>query len=75
MFYGEEDTLFIWNTITFLFIDGLSSNYVLAAIVTYLCNQVSEQQFDQHSTDLSLFTRSSSSFGIHSAVEIYREKQ
>ncbi|CAF3493209.1 unnamed protein product [Adineta steineri] len=40
LFYGEENSLFIWNIITFLFIDFLSSNYVLAAIVTYLLNLI-----------------------------------
>jgi meckelin len=41
LFYGEENTLFIWNVITFLFIDYLFSNYILAAIVTYVLNLVS----------------------------------
>jgi hypothetical protein len=41
LFYGEENSLLIWNTITFLFIDFLSSNYVLAAIITYVLNLVS----------------------------------
>ncbi len=41
LFYGEENTLFIWNVITFLFIDYLSSNYILAAIITYVLNLVS----------------------------------
>lgn len=41
LFYGEESTLFIWNTITFLFIDYVSKNYILAAIITYLLNLVS----------------------------------
>ncbi|CAF0754578.1 unnamed protein product [Adineta steineri] len=40
LFYGEENSLFIWNIITFLFIDFLSSNYVLAAIITYLLNLI-----------------------------------
>jgi len=41
LFYGEENNLFIWNIITFLFIDFLSSNYILATIITYLLNLVS----------------------------------
>lgn len=41
LFFGEENSLFIWNTITYLFVDSLSSNYVLAAIITYLLNFVS----------------------------------
>ena len=40
LFYGEENTLFMWNLITFIFIDFLSSNYILAAVLTYLLNQV-----------------------------------
>ncbi|CAF0912475.1 unnamed protein product [Rotaria sordida] len=40
LFYGEENSLFIWNTITFLFIDFISSNYVLAAIITFLLNLI-----------------------------------
>ncbi|CAF4190136.1 unnamed protein product, partial [Rotaria sordida] len=39
-FYGEESTLFIWNIITFLFIDILARNYVLAAIITYIVNSI-----------------------------------
>ncbi|CAF3878723.1 unnamed protein product [Rotaria sp. Silwood1] len=40
LFYGEESTLFIWNVTTFLFIDFLSGNYVLAAIITYIINAI-----------------------------------
>jgi hypothetical protein len=40
LFYGEERSLFIWNMITFLFIDFLATNYVLAAAITYLLNLV-----------------------------------
>ncbi|UJR38011.1 hypothetical protein I4U23_030693 [Adineta vaga] len=40
LFYGEENSLFIWNTITFLFIDYLSKNFVLATIITYLLNLI-----------------------------------
>ncbi|CAF4509711.1 unnamed protein product, partial [Rotaria socialis] len=35
LFCGEQSTLVIWNMITFLFIDILAQNYVLAAILTY----------------------------------------
>jgi hypothetical protein len=41
LFYGEESSLFIWNMVTFLFIDFLAGNYILAAIITYLLNSVS----------------------------------
>ncbi|CAF2968602.1 unnamed protein product [Rotaria sp. Silwood2] len=40
LFYGEESTLFIWNMITFLFVDVFASNYVLAAIITYIVNSI-----------------------------------
>ncbi len=40
LFYGEERSLFMWNMITFLFIDFLATNYVLAAVITYLLNLV-----------------------------------
>ncbi|CAF0975869.1 unnamed protein product [Adineta ricciae] len=40
LFYGEEDSLFIWNATTFLFIDYLSQDYVLAAILAYLLNLI-----------------------------------
>ena len=41
LFYGEERSLFLWNTATFLFIDVLVANYVLAAAITYILNGVS----------------------------------
>ena len=41
LFYGEESSLFIWNTVTFLFIDFLATDYVLAAAITYILNSVS----------------------------------
>jgi hypothetical protein len=44
LFYGVENSLFIWNLSTFLFIDYLSSNYILATVVTYLLNLVSFQR-------------------------------
>jgi hypothetical protein len=40
LFSGYENSLFIWNTATFVFIDYFATNYVLAAIITYLLNQV-----------------------------------
>lgn len=40
LFCGYENSLFIWNMATFLFIDYFASNYVLAAILTYLLNEV-----------------------------------
>jgi len=40
MFTGHEHSLFMWNMITFLFIDYFAHNYVLAAVVTYLLNLV-----------------------------------
>ncbi|UJR08253.1 hypothetical protein I4U23_012526 [Adineta vaga] len=40
IFAGYENSFFIWNTATFLFIDYFASNYVLAAIVTYLLNLI-----------------------------------
>ncbi len=42
LFYGEESSLFIWNMITFLFIDFLISDYILSIIITYLLNYVSD---------------------------------
>ncbi|CAF5134235.1 unnamed protein product [Rotaria magnacalcarata] len=36
LFCGEQSTLVIWNMITFLFIDILAQNYILAAILTYV---------------------------------------
>ncbi|CAF1576458.1 unnamed protein product, partial [Adineta ricciae] len=43
LFCGYENSLFIWNTATFLFIDYFASNYVLAAIITYLLNLIAEK--------------------------------
>lgn len=40
IFAGHENSLFIWNMATFLFIDYFAFNYVLAAIVTYILNLV-----------------------------------
>jgi hypothetical protein len=40
MFAGHENSLFIWNMATFLFIDYLAFNYVLAAVITYILNLV-----------------------------------
>jgi len=40
MFAGHENSLFIWNMATFLFIDYFAFNYVLAAVITYLINLV-----------------------------------
>ena len=40
LFSGYENSLFIWNTATFLFIDYFATNYILAAIITYLLHQV-----------------------------------
>jgi hypothetical protein len=40
LFSGYENSLFIWNTATFLFVDYFAFNYVLAAIITYLLNLV-----------------------------------
>ncbi|CAF4599618.1 unnamed protein product [Rotaria sp. Silwood1] len=40
LFYGKENSLFIWNIITFLFMDFISTNYVLAAIITFLLNLI-----------------------------------
>ena len=39
-FYGKERALFFWNLSTFLFVDVLSKNFILAAIVTYCLNRV-----------------------------------
>ena len=41
LFYGVERSLLIWNTLTFLFVDILASNFVLAALITYILNGVS----------------------------------
>jgi hypothetical protein len=41
LFYGAESSLFLWNTVTFLFIDVFAGNYILAAIITYILNAVS----------------------------------
>ncbi|CAF3770661.1 unnamed protein product [Rotaria sp. Silwood1] len=43
IFAGYENSLFIWNTATFLFVDYFASNYVLAAIITYLLNLIAVQ--------------------------------
>ncbi len=40
MFAGHENSLFIWNMATFLFIDYFAFNYVLAAVITYILNLV-----------------------------------
>ncbi|CAF1256162.1 unnamed protein product [Adineta steineri] len=40
LFYGEESSLFIWNIVTFLFIDALASNYILATVITYILNSI-----------------------------------
>lgn len=40
LFSGHENSLFIWNMATFLFVDYFAFNYVLAAIITYLLNLV-----------------------------------
>ncbi|CAF1345544.1 unnamed protein product [Adineta steineri] len=40
LFAGYENSLFIWNTATFLFIDYFAMNYVLAAIITYFLNLI-----------------------------------
>ena len=39
-FYGYERSIFLWNLSTFLFVDFLSENYVLATVITYLINRV-----------------------------------
>ncbi|CAF1123716.1 unnamed protein product [Rotaria magnacalcarata] len=38
IFAGHENSLFIWNMATFIFIDYFAFNYVLAGIVTYILN-------------------------------------
>ncbi|CAF1194078.1 unnamed protein product [Rotaria sordida] len=43
IFAGYENSLFIWNMATFLFIDYFAFNYVLAAIITYLLNLIAAQ--------------------------------
>ncbi|CAF4483081.1 unnamed protein product, partial [Rotaria sp. Silwood2] len=43
IFAGYENSLFIWNMATFLFIDYFAFNYVLAAIITYLLNLIAVQ--------------------------------
>lgn len=43
LLYGQESSLFIWNLITFLFVDYMAMNYVLAAVVTFLLNLVGER--------------------------------
>ncbi|CAF4828802.1 unnamed protein product [Rotaria sp. Silwood1] len=40
LFTGHENSLFVWNMATFLFIDYFAFNYVLAAIITYLLNLI-----------------------------------
>lgn len=47
LFYGEENSLFIWNLITFLWIDSLATNFVLAAVITYIVNLVSRGHFGE----------------------------
>ncbi|CAF3900474.1 unnamed protein product [Rotaria sordida] len=43
LFTGHENSLFIWNAATFLFIDYFAFNYVLAAIITYIFNFIAEK--------------------------------
>ncbi|UJR08252.1 hypothetical protein I4U23_012525 [Adineta vaga] len=38
--YGEERSLFIWNTIVFLLVDSIATNYILAAAITYTLNSI-----------------------------------
>ncbi|UJR38008.1 hypothetical protein I4U23_030690 [Adineta vaga] len=40
MFAGHENSLFVWNMATFLFIDYFAFNYVLAAVITYVLNLI-----------------------------------
>ncbi|CAL8079935.1 unnamed protein product [Orchesella dallaii] len=40
LFYGNERTLFMFNLYTFIFVDILSHNFVLAGIVTFLIDLV-----------------------------------
>ncbi|CAF1102428.1 unnamed protein product, partial [Didymodactylos carnosus] len=40
LFYAQEQALFIWNMATFCVVDYIATNYVLAAIVTYILNKI-----------------------------------
>lgn len=40
LFYGNERTLFMFNLYTFIFVDILSHNFVLAGIVTFILDLV-----------------------------------
>lgn len=41
LFYGHESTLLIFDTLFFCIVDLMSQNFVLAAIITYLQQEVS----------------------------------
>ena len=51
LFSGEENSLFIWNLITYLWIDSLATNFVLAAVITYVVNRVSGRRFGARMID------------------------
>ncbi len=75
LFYGEESSLFIWNMSTFLFVDFLASNYILAAIITYLLNSVSIHCLDKLKNLILIFKyRLLLLYGIHLAGQIYLKK-
>ncbi|CAF1347685.1 unnamed protein product [Rotaria magnacalcarata] len=40
LFAGYENSLFMWNMATFLFVDYFAFNYILAAVITYLLNSI-----------------------------------
>ena len=59
LFYGEESSLFLWNLITFLFVDRLANNFILAACITYLLNSVRERVvYSRRKTIFFFFVRS-----------------
>lgn len=41
LFYGNERTLFMFNLYTFIFVDVLLHNFVLAGIITFVVDLVS----------------------------------
>ncbi|CAF3088811.1 unnamed protein product [Rotaria socialis] len=40
LFYGQEKSLIIWNMITFLCVDFVFSNYILATIITFIFDAI-----------------------------------
>lgn len=42
LFYGKERSLFIFETLLFLFVDYFAQSFVLAAIIVYLVSTVRE---------------------------------